>query len=337
MNKPVIVFCQAPADIPYALSIYESLKKNNQKFHFFIVNVKGMYYFLQSLNLQEVTFSFLPYSFVKNFKNPINIIIARIYLKKIFNKYFQGLKNNDVYYFCNIYDFLTTYLISKLSRNNKIYFINHYDDIALNNSIHKFDYKNVIYKIIYFIITGIFFKFVQFSAKNYGYVFKYYKYPIRECKILINEIIYSNFKYNISPLFNNSVLFIISKNNYFESPQNYRNVLESIIKKIKSYGNKIIVKGHPRLGFPEIFIPYTDLVIPDFVPSEFIDTEKIKYVIGDSSTALAIIANRGNAKVFSVLNLYDFKDSIEKKYVTNYLTSLSQKIIYLQNIKGINV
>jgi len=296
-----------------------------------------MYYFLQSLNLSEVTFSFLPYSFVKNFKNPINIIKARIYLKKIFKKYFQGFKNNDVYYFCNIYDFLTTYLISKLSCNNKIYFINHYDDSALNNSIHKFYYKNVIYKIIYFIITGLFFQFDQFRAKDYRYVFKYNKYPIRECKILTNDIIYSNYKYNIFPLINSSVLFIISKNNYFELSQNYHNVLESIIKKIQKYGNKIIVKGHPRLGFPEILIPYVDFVIPDFIPAEFINTEKIKYIIGDSSAALAIIANRGNIKVFSILNLYDFKNSIEKKNVTNYLTSLSKKIIYLQNIKGINV
>ena len=53
----IIVFIQAPADLRYALSIYE--KNKEKEFLFCVVNVEGIYRFVKGLLLQKTEVVFI--------------------------------------------------------------------------------------------------------------------------------------------------------------------------------------------------------------------------------------------------------------------------------------
>ena len=52
MDSKIIIFVQAPADVPYMLKIYEDNLKNNKKdIYLYVVNVYNVYKFILELNL----------------------------------------------------------------------------------------------------------------------------------------------------------------------------------------------------------------------------------------------------------------------------------------------
>ena len=66
--KNIIIFIQAPADIQYALTIYEE-NKETAEISIFCINVEGMYKFLESLDLNVKQLVFIPYTKNFNIKN----------------------------------------------------------------------------------------------------------------------------------------------------------------------------------------------------------------------------------------------------------------------------
>jgi len=70
-NK-IIIFCQAPAYVPYVLSLYEKHKKEKLIF-IYVINVENVFKFIQSLHLNIYSLVFIPYILV-NFKSIFKII-----------------------------------------------------------------------------------------------------------------------------------------------------------------------------------------------------------------------------------------------------------------------
>ena len=66
--KKILIFCQAPADIKYALTIYER-NKNDSDISIFTINVEGMHKFLKSFNLNLKELQHIQYP-KYNIKNP---------------------------------------------------------------------------------------------------------------------------------------------------------------------------------------------------------------------------------------------------------------------------
>ena len=79
--KEIVIFCQAAADVQYALSIYNTYRDTGT-FRFFAVNVEGIYTFLTGLKLKNVHVNFIPYPNL-NIKNPKSIIQAKKYIGRI--------------------------------------------------------------------------------------------------------------------------------------------------------------------------------------------------------------------------------------------------------------
>src|SRR4030095_6303470 len=74
----VVVFCQAPADIKFALGLYER-EGGRSLFHFYVMTVEGMAQFLRSLKLENAMVEFLgcpPHSpTLRHFRN--NIVVVK--------------------------------------------------------------------------------------------------------------------------------------------------------------------------------------------------------------------------------------------------------------------
>ena len=90
------------------------------------------------------------------------------------------------------------------------------------------------------------------------------------------------------------------------------------------------------MGTPEELFPYFDFVLPDYIPSEFIDYTNFLIVIGVGTAALAYPIKLGiGIKVFSIVNDLEFKNINNKigyrKYL-NELTSNQIKYVSLEDI-----
>ncbi|MDA3779121.1 MAG: hypothetical protein PF487_02630, partial [Bacteroidales bacterium] len=103
--KEIIIFCQAPADIQYALTIYEKYK-NSSMISIFCINMEGMYKFISSLNLTLKELILIPYPVEISIKNPVDIITERNRLKKLFKRHFLKISGYELYFFSNRYDWV---------------------------------------------------------------------------------------------------------------------------------------------------------------------------------------------------------------------------------------
>ncbi|MHA1395368.1 MAG: hypothetical protein ACTSRZ_17830 [Promethearchaeota archaeon] len=303
--KKILIFCQAPSDIKYALTIYER-NKNNAEISIVTVNVKGMYEFIGKLNLNISELFFIPYP--KNLKR-INIIIkTKKYLRSFYKNNFYHIKNYIIYYFSNHFDYMTFFMLKKLEKNNKIIFINHYDDeVAKNYKPASFSLKYLGKKIIYYYITGLWFEFYRFD-KSYMLKFPFKRFQITEKKNdILDKGIYDKYSVKINKSDSKKILFLEMDYKKSKIFKNYKSITLKLISFLKKNGFKLYLKPHPRLGYSLFLKDKVDYIVNSDIPAEFIDDSSFDMVIGISSSALAYFAEKGNSKVISLINIYDFK------------------------------
>jgi hypothetical protein len=74
------------------------------------------------------------------------------------------------------------------------------------------------------------------------------------------------------------------------------------------------------------------MIIPSFIPAEFIKIKNASLCIGISSTSLAHFAINSEILTYSLLNLYEFNNNNDKNIFKNYLIQLSDnKIKYFKD------
>ena len=71
--------------------------------------------------------------------------------------------------------------------------------------------------------------------------------------------------------------------------------------------------------------------VEKWIPVELMQTENINKIIGIESFSLTQIQD--GEKSISVLNLMNFKSSLEKQVFTNYLNERSKKIYFVCNLQ----
>lgn len=301
----VIIFCQAPADIPYFLTLYEKFN-GKKKIYLYIINVKNNFKFIKSLNLNLTSIIFIPYTH-PSIKNPISLFKERKRINKINQRNFNHIKNVEVYFFSIYEDWLTSAFISALSRNNNVYYLNCYDTFASSIYVKKQISLNVFcLKIIYFFLTGINFRM---SIKEKLPEFPFYKFGIKEISQSINIHLYKKYNYKLKVPQNALAALILvnpcEKEIFSEST--YNKTLLTTIKLLKESGWFIIVKGHPRLGTPKNINNLIDFEIPQYIPSEFINSaNSIKLCLGIVTSALIHFAKNTDIPTYSLANIFEF-------------------------------
>lgn len=333
MNKScLVIICQAPADIPYVLTIYEQ-NNNNKNISIFVVNVFGVYKFLKGLNLEVQSLVFIPYG-LKSFRNIFFIIKEKLRIKKIWNDNFKNIIDSDIYFFSKFEDWLTAFFIHKLhsnSKNNKIFYVNHYDDSEYlffrNKSL---SFKKYIYIKLLRCLTGVTFvvdiieKMPEFPVKTYSF---------QEIKLNIDNEVYEKYSISINHSKDiKSVIFFISPcQNEFYDPRYYSSTLIKIVEYLNKHGYEIVVKGHPRMGVPSFLDDNIDCKIPDYIPAEFINIRDFKFCFGLDTGALCYFAKNNLVVTYSLINMFVYSNESRISIGIEYLKQQSNNKVAFCN------
>ena len=330
--KKIIIFCQAPADIKYALTIYERNIKNSI-ISIFCINVEGMHKFIKSLDLDLGKLEFIPYPSKFNIKNIKSILAVKKQIYHYYKKFFHSLVGYEIYYFSSNFDWITFYMLKRIKSNNEIIFINHYDDkVTKNYCTPKISLRSIYTRLMFRFITCIWFDFYSFN-RSLIIRFPYERFNIPQKKNNILEPdIYKKYSYKVENTKMKSVLMLemdYKKVNIFS---NYKEITIKIIKILKKRGLKIFLKPHPRLGYSEFLNDYNIAIIDGSIPAEFIDETSFDYILGISSSALAYFANRKKVKVISMMYVYQYNDENTKKRAFEYIRDISSNINFIKDL-----
>jgi hypothetical protein len=328
-NK-IIIFCQAPADIPYLLSLYEKYKEE-KVISVYVINVENVFKFIQSLKLNLHALVFIPYA-LTSFKSILQIIKERKRIKTLKKQYFNFVVNTDVYFFSRFEDWLTSSFLNVLDRKNSIYYVDHYDFSSEIFVKRKLNFKLLILKIVYYILTDVSFKLEIIEKLP---EFQFQNSRIKKQIPEINNSIFHKYRYKIDVVKDPKPIAL-----FFISPceaviydcESHDEIQLQIVQLLKKFNWTVIVKGHPRLGVPENVMNLVDIKIPSYIPAEFVQIENVSMCLGIITSALAHFAKNTEIKTCSVLNLFQFKDFNSRNSYRDYLSELSNdQIIYFQD------
>lgn len=343
-KNDILIFCQAPADIPYVLTIYESYNSTNS-ISIYVVNVKALFEFLEDLNLDLKEFVYIPYA-LKSLKKITDIVGEKKRISFLYKKYFQSIDNAEVYFFSKYEDWLTAAFISRLSKKRSITvnYLGHYDNLGeLYETTSAISLKISLYLCILKYITNIWFKaeIIKILPE-----FPFLNYRIKEVKLELDKNVFIKYQYNFN-LFESKktkVIIYISpcEAAIFDSIK-YDIILIKIIKLLKEINFSIYVKGHPRLGLPDSIKDIVDFVIPSYVPGEFIKNDIFSLCLGIDTTVIAHYAKQQSVVTYSLVNIFPASDVNLHNVAIEYLKQQSDgKMQFCDSIddlyqKAINV
>ncbi|MEO6176094.1 MAG: hypothetical protein ABIP27_13165 [Flavobacterium circumlabens] len=330
MKSKIIIFCQAPADIPHVLSLYEKYK-DEKIISIFVVNVENVFKFIKSLDLHLDSLVFIPYT-LKSFKNSFQIFVERKRIINLKKQYFNSVVDTDVYFFSRFEDWLTSSFLKSLSKRNTIYYLDHYDFSSELFNKHKLTFKTFIMKVIFYILTDVSFK-LEIIEKIPE--FNYLNYKIERKIPEINPEIFHKYQYEIDIEKNEKpivLFFIMPCEASIYDCESHDKIQFRVIHSFKKYGWNVVVKGHPRLGVPENIMSMVDVQIPSYIPAEFLQIKDVQMCSGIITAALAHFARNTKIKTYSLINLFQFKKSTSAKLYKDYLSGLSgNQVVFFES------
>lgn len=293
------------------IQLYDEYKdKANVKI--VVVNVYSNYEFIKSLNLACAEILFCEWPRIK--KNLLlSIPSIRRYLKGFWKSNLDSISDGDVFFFSASFDWVTANFIRMFSckENVNVHYAGFNTTEVLlkegyeNGSMNKgLSLKNYVLLSALRIITGIWFDYLK---KLPCVSFPYYKYGIRHESFQLNTETIIPYKYEI-PSCDNKCVLLFTTIWVYEGEEIMNRVDErvcDIIKFIKGKGYQFIAKGHPRLGLADCIEKSVDLVLPHYVPAEFISTKGVQMVMGINSAAIIYYAMHSDVKTVSLLKMID--------------------------------
>lgn len=330
IRNELFIFCQAPADVPYVLSIYE---KNYLKctITIYIINVENIFNFLKGLNLKLKNLIFIPYTH-GSFKNPANIFKERRRINSLKKIYFNGVHSSQVYFFSRFEDWLTASFIKSLSKTNTIYYCDYYDFSSELFKKRGLNIKSILLKAFLYFLTGTIFKFEIIEKLP---EFDYSKYLINKIEPNINRIVFEKYAYSFHNKFESipSVLFFIAPcDSTIYNCISYKKMLIDIVLFFKISNWNVIVKGHPRKGVPNEILSNVHFEIPSYIPAEFINIQGFTICLGIDTAAIAFFAKNTSLPSFSLINLFEFNNLDRAESYKQYLSELSDyKLKFFQD------
>jgi len=328
-NK-IIIFCQAPADIPYVLSLYEK-HKEKKVISVYVINVENVFIFIKGLNLNLHALVFIPYA-LTSFKNIFEIIKERQRIKALTKQYFNFVINTDIYFFSRFEDWLTASFLNVLEKKNSIFYIDHYDNSAILFSKKEKTIKVKIYGFILKYLTAVSFK-LEIVEKLPEFPIN--RYRINRERVILNSDVFVKYSHSVKIPFEHksNVLFFISEceNTIFDS-NFYNEKLKSIVTDLKTIGFNVVVKGHPRIGMPDSIKVLSDYELPSYVPAEFINIESFKFCLGLDTNAICYFAASKKIPTYSLIRMFPSIDINMIEILINFLKNQSDnEIIFIDN------
>jgi len=321
----IIIFCQAPADVQYVLSLYEEYR-SDRKISIFVINLEGIYHYFQSLNLTLQDLIFIPYP--KNV--PLIDIIELIRIKKkiniVNNTYFHELDGQTVYFFSKYFDWLTAYFVSGISKKNKVYIIDNSGD-TISGSMNISGFIITLRKLVYKYLTSINFRFLKMQS-TLLMEFPVENYSIKKVSLELNPLVIT--KYRVTTATNNAKSILLFENNQlaYDFFIDYESTMKAIVGLFIKSGYKIYLKPHPRQGYSDFLKSYIEKILPSEIPGEFFNPDNFTFIAGIDTNSIAFFAKDYQSKTLSLLELFNFKREEEKERFHQTQIKLSEGNIF---------
>lgn len=331
-KNQTVIFCQAPADVPFVLSLYEEKQKTN-RISIVVITVEGMFTFLKGLNLELEELTFIPYS-KASLKKPLHVYNERKRIRALYLQHFAQLQNAEVYFCSRFEDWLTSALLHLLSKNKgvKIKYLNHYDDASNYDRTDSFSFRKFLYSASLKYLTGI-----KFTLKvtERPPEFPVEKYNIDQIRPIVNNAVFSKYVYHdtlIDRQKSNVLFFASDCQDLIYDRKYYFEVLINIINIFKQNGYCVILKGHPRINLPAILKSVADLEMPGYVPGEFIDVSDFAVCIGLDTNALSYFAKNNSLPTYSLIRMVPSISDRKIEILANYLkTQSDNRMVFIDN------
>jgi hypothetical protein len=293
MNKHVLIFCQSPKDLKYTLDIYTKNIGVGNRCSIIVREVTGVFEFIKTLNLDLVLLTFMK---TFSMKSPVGLLNQLQEAKTVVGEC-NKLKFDDVYFFSNLFDVSTPYIIKRISSQN-VYFYDHFKhQHCVVKNVKIFEYiRAFVIRLIFSLKTSV--------VDDQRVLRIDFEDEITEK--LASEDVVVDLKYMLKPisLKEKSVLFLDFNDKLGNLPHAdyYFGVFYQFFT---SLGYSIAVKGHPRLGLSDYISDYNCSILDASIPSEFIDISGFKFIFSVCSASLVSFPKDVS---FSLIGYFDVKN-----------------------------
>lgn len=338
MKKNAVLVCQAPVEVPNILYFYEEIKDKYAHISFVSRDTNSFNDFFKLLGLRgdyvhwENNYCFdslRPWTW-RNYQRQVLSNIAKL-----------DMTDCDIYY-SSRYDFFSYCHFMHLPASTLFFYRDKRDsEVWRYKGLGEMNIKQRIRKMVDLIVKSLYCR-TKFKYDNCGSIsilgFSPFRLGHNVMPNLTNrqEIeMYKKYRYHVKVEYEKqAVLFTEPYRNPFQTESDYISKNRLIVNELHKKGYAVIMKGHPRLGGCQEIEPDVDTIIPNYVPSEFIDFSMFDIAIGFVSTALCGVSDI--MPVYSIINLCEVTNEKLANYWRQYLTDNSNgKVRFICNFDEI--
>lgn len=335
-RRDIIIFVQAPADITYMLKLYED-NVNKRNIDIIVVNVKNIYKYINTLNLKVKSIVFIK-NISATLKKPWTYIHEYYRIRKLWRTYYSGIIKTDIYFFSVVFDSLTSFLVSNLSKktSNNVFYADHYDMLDKRERLKKLSFKTKINRKLLTWLTGDVTYDFSYNYKGM-YSMDYQKFKISRIEAIEIQNT-EKYQYKLPLTNKKNILFLVDPWVYDNKEIEMSCLTETVgfIKAMQDNGLTVLVKGHPRLGIQQAIAKAANFVIPEYIPSEFLCINGIYKIIGVDTSGIRYYIDHCDVPVYTIVKLYNAASKVSQKMIVDYLNNLTNgKILFAKSINDI--
>ena len=327
MSEPrtAAIFVQAPADLPFALSIYDDKHRQGKPVELF-VRARSIYEFVRGLPLDGAVVSLLDDGFTSFPKTPRAIVRVRSRLQATYRAHFQAVPG-EAYFFTPLMDVTTSCFVSRLARRCPVFLADHYRlrDPELTRWGPKTWAKWSLLKFI----TGVGFAFCvrdEIDRAIYA-VLPHERFGIKLIEPHIDPRVVERYRFRTHPAPGRAALLFVWDDDEVGFLREPRESFRWMANCLLGQGFRVYIKPHPRLGHPGFLERMNVRILPAGVPAEFLDLEQFDVRVGVDSLALARTAVASGSPSVSLVNVVGFRDSTTPGRIRQWLDQHAQRQI----------
>ncbi len=319
-----VIFCQSPADLKFALEIYER-RKSAGAVLFVTFEVDGMRRFLEFLQLPNVVVRHISYPVdTPSLRRWGGNWALRKWLRDILDEHFLPIQGAEVFYFSNEIEWVAPACLAYLSRRNHVSWCSHHKYSCVPTTAF---WRHHLLVRIYRWISGAEFEWRQVEgspAHKHILWFRSDRHGIAHRPLTADtSTVLRTYAHRLPlPVGQRNALI-------FENPEeniadDYEAVLRQVFQMLVVAGYTVLIKPHPRVGHSPFVAACPVQMIPAFIPGEFLPMDQFALVLGFTSSALGYVARENTERVFSLAKLLHARDRQLMDYGVNYVAKVAE-------------
>jgi hypothetical protein len=292
---------------------------------------KNIYYFFKEyISCKRVFLDMNPNIFSR--KKWYLFITEILKMRWYYDICFKGVQCSEIYFFGSGWTIGIFNIIQRLSKNNIIY--QYPSNQSLGDSKCVTSWKAKIIKLFAKLITNVDVDVVtEMGMTSFNLNEKFYR---KNAVHIVNDELDKTPLNSLMQLFTYDENILIAtedvvKYNRVEKSE-YILKMSTLVQILNKMKKKYMVKPHPNE--PETYDVFPSMsIISFFIPSELLMESKWKYVIGLESLTLIKATQLTDAKVISLIDFVEYKDSSVSQSFKEWQQKESSKILFPKNEK----